>query len=156
MQDQNETSILENIQVPIKRRTLLPWWIKVLCWIYMATVIAVISVGLIYLVGGIEQKKVFGNYIVAYSSWVGVILLFIIAYNGFAAWALWVGKIYAVKIAIEGAYLKIIGNLLSIFVLPYIIKGYHYQSGFQFIILAFYLSKLFKIRRLWEDTFTTI
>ena len=150
MQNEKKTSLLADKEMPLKRRSLLPWWIKIFCWIYMVVATGFIFDLLIYLFGGKEIKTVFSSVIVYAFTFGGFSVIVLVFLNGFAAWTLWTGKRFAITAAIIGAWLQIAACLVSMFILLFIKSGQKFIFRFELILLIPYLVKLHKIKNIWE------
>lgn len=151
-EEQNEPqSILEEFSQPaLRRRQLLPWWIKGFSFLFMFTgVIAVFC-----LVLGVFGKEVslsmYG--FEAYDSFSvnGLIVISVFILKGVAAWSLWFEKDYAIFLGETDAVLGIALCLVSMFVLPYLQPDFRGSIRIELILLFPYLIKLIKIKDQWR------
>lgn len=150
MQDQNETSILEDLRVPIKRRTLLPWWMKFFCWFFMFLGAVVICCIIARSFGVYSLMDLYGLQTNDPFSLVGLILSTTALFKAFTAWALWFEKDDAIKLGIVDAAIGIVLTLTVMLVLPYTIHGFPTNYRGEIILLIPYLIRLDKIKKPWE------
>ncbi len=152
MQDQNEQSILEDLPIPVKRRTLLPWWIRGFCLLFMVSgVVQVIAFVLSFFVGDFTES-VYGLEGDKNLSVMNLFLGSIFIYKGVTAWALWFEKDYAITLGLIDALIGIVICLVVMLVLPFITTGYPFMVRLELVLLIPYFIKLTKIKKPWEGS----
>lgn len=154
MQNDEEDVLTDIVQqlTSVRRKTLLPWWIKIFMWIFLVFG-AIALVGLIfallgydYYVGlyGLDTNKplsIMG---------IGTILLFL--FKGVTAYGFIGETDWAIKLGILDA---ISGMVICVFVMlfPFFVSGSDVKFNFrlELILLIPYLNKLLKIKSTWEN-----
>lgn len=131
------------------RRKLLPLWIKIIIWYFM-----IISV-FVLLVPALQPAKIIGEVELDYFglktnapfSLTGLFIYTLALLTGSAELLLWLGKKWAVKLAIfQGSFCL----LLVVFNLILIQKQIIVSRNFVYVLLIPYLLTLIKIRKDWE------
>lgn len=148
--DSNETvldgSFSANQHEGIRRRKLLPGWIKFFIWVFMIFG-AIAPVGLLLgAIGFSFELSALGLHTYNPISMVGLFLIATFLFSGIAAFGLWTEKDWAIEVAITDAFLSIAICLYAMFLS---------SAGFsiirlELVILIPYLIKLFKIRPDWK------
>jgi hypothetical protein len=150
-----ETNLTENTfeefeKTKKRRRKLLPWWIKVFCWIFMLFGVLSfvclilgftnIKPGLAFY--GFETNEPFSLY--------GLIVISIGLLKGFTAFSLWFEKDFAIKIGKIDAIIGIVLCGISMLVLPFFQEKSNVTIRLELALLIPYLIKLNKIQKEWE------
>lgn len=147
-----ENSFEEFEKIKIKRRKkLLPWWIKVFCWIFMlfgAMSFACLILGFTNIKPdlafyGFETNEPF--------SLNGFIVIFVGLLKGFTAFSLWFEKENAIKIGRADAIVGIALCIISMLVLPFLQEGFNITVRLEIALLIPFLLKLNKIQKEWEE-----
>ena len=136
-----------------QRRDLLPKWIKAFCWLFMITG-SFVPVALILGVFGLKFQLAFsGMETNEPLSMTGMILLLYFALKGIAAFGLWTGKIWAIKLGQVDAVIGIIICIFFMFIYPFIDDkpGFSVDLRLELVLLIPYLLKLNKIKFDWEN-----
>jgi len=140
------------VTINLKRRKLLPTWIKVFVWLFMIFgvvnffILILASVNIISLIDlslyGIQASKPFTTL------WILILSLFLL--KGIVAFGLWVGIKWGVNLAIVDA---IVGVFICLFVLIYPFLDNdpinNITLRLELVVLIPYLLWLFRIRKIW-------
>lgn len=147
----NEQSQFEQFEKKIIRRTLLPTWIKVFCWIFMF--MGTLSIlCLIYGAFGNEAELAFyGLETTKPISAVGLIIIAIMAFKGFTAYSLWFEKENAIMLGKIDAISGIVLCVASMFFMPFIIENGHMSFRLEIALLIPFYLKLNKIEYEWNN-----
>lgn len=144
--EKNEFEDFEAIN-NISRRSLLPWWIKFFCWLFMfASVLAVIRV-VLSCFNITTEFEFYG--INANDSLLNVIIVFLVfVLHGYTGYSLWFEKNYGIILAQFDAIFGIIVCFYSMFL--------GYQNGnhtfrLELILLVLFLIKIIKIKPRWLE-----
>jgi len=135
-----------------RRRKLLPWWIKVFCWIFMLFgFMAVVCLMLGFTdikpnlaFYGFETNEPFSP--------LGLLVVSIGVLKGFTAFSLWFEKDYAIKLGKIDAIIGIVLCLISMIVLPFFQNGFNITFRLELALLIPFLIKLKRIENTWEST----
>lgn len=134
----------------IKRKALLPWWIKVFCWFFMLFgVLAIVCLFLGFTnikpdlaLYGFETNEPF--------SLTGLLVIGIFIFKGITAFSLWFEKDYAIKLGKISAIIGIVISGISMLVVPFLIETTTIQIRLELLLLIPFLIKLNKIQKKWE------
>ncbi len=147
-----ENSFEEFENIKRRRRKMLPWWIKIFCWIFM--LFGLLS--LVCLILGFTNIKpalaFYGFETNEPFSLNGLIVIAVGVLKGFTAFALWFEKDFAIKIGKIDALIGIVLCGISMLVLPFIQDGFKMTIRLELVLLTLYLIKLNKIQKEWELT----
>lgn len=143
----------EIFQTPkLRRRKLLPWWIKVFCWVFMVFG-GLVLLGMIpNLIWGFSYNlALYGMSAHSVKTPIGLLIDALFVFKAIAAIGLWTEKDWAIKIAKADSIIGIIICALMTFVYPFF-DGVDGQFTFRFelLILIPYLIKIDAIREDWE------
>lgn len=146
-----ESAFKEFENVKKRRRKLLPWWIKMFCWIFMlfgAMSIVCFVLGFTNIKPdlafyGFETNEPF--------SLIGLLVISTGIFKGITAFALWFEKDYAVKLGKIDAVIGIILCVISMCVLPFFQDGFNITLRLELALLIPFLIKLNKIQKEWES-----
>jgi hypothetical protein len=135
----------------VKRKSLLPWWIKVFMWIFLAFG-AFAPIGLILAIFGYKfQLSLYGLDTNEPFSIMGICIILIFFFKGVAAYGLLTESDWAIKICIIDAIAGIaICSLVMLFAL--VSSNIKFSFRLEIVLLIPYLNKLFKIRSPWENS----
>lgn len=143
-------SILEEFsQLTIRRRQLLPWWIKGFSLLFMFSGTAAIVCLILGVFGNKVSLSMYGFDANDSFSVNGLIVISVFILKGIAAWSLWFEKDYAIFLGETDAVLGIILCLVSMFVLPYLQPDVKGSIRIELLLLFPYLIKLIKIKDQW-------
>lgn len=152
--EQQEQLLLEPLldKNKLRRRTLLPVWMKVFIWIFMITG----AIAPICLLAGISDGRVqlalYGFETTDPLSTSGLVISLLFLYKGIVAYSLWTEKDWAINFGIVDAFVGIAICIYVMTIAPFV----NNQSGFVFnfrlelVALIPYLIKLRKIKSVWR------
>ena len=151
-----ETTLIENSfeefeNVKKRRRKLLPWWIKVFCWIFMlfgllsfvCLILGFTNIKPSLAFYGFETNEPFSLY--------GLVVISVGLLKGITAFALWFEKDFAIKIGKVDAIIGIVLCVISMLVLPFLHDEFKITIRLELALLIPYLIKLNKIDKEWES-----
>lgn len=149
--NQLESNFNEFDKPLIIRRKLLPWWIKTFCWIVMIMGVC----GIASLIGNLFVENIdlsiYGfSSNTAYSG-IGIFVISIMIFKGFAAYLLWFEKENAILIGKIDAILGIVICIVSMFAIPFISENSHFNFRLEILLLIPYYLKLNKIEYEWDN-----
>lgn len=146
-----EQSAFEEFDVKsnfVRRRSLLPDWIKIFTWLFFFTGI----IGVIILVFGSfiknNELSLYGLETTQPYSLTGLLISFLFIFKGIVSYGLWFEENWAIKAAKTDAILGFIICGIVMVVLPFFTK--HFTIRFEIALLIPYLLKLQKIEKNWE------
>ena len=133
------------------RRKLLPWWIKVFCWIFMImSLFAIASLVTNLFVSNVNLSLYGFSTNTAYSG-TGLFIIAIMLLKGFAAYSLWFEKPNAITIAKTDAIVGIAICIASLFILPFSAGKDHFSFRLEILLLIPYYLKVNKIEYEWDN-----
>jgi len=146
-----ENSFEEFENIKKRRRKILPWWIKIFCWIFMlfgllsfvCLILGFTNIKPDLAFYGFETNEPFSLY--------GLIVISIGLLKGVTAFALWFEKDFAIKIGKIDAIIGIALCVISMVVLPFIQDGFNITLRLELVLLIPFLIKLNKIQKEWES-----
>lgn len=138
--------------IPLRRKDLLPWWIKTFNWVFM--VLGGFSV-IIFIAGllGLEgELSLYGLNANDPLSLAGLAILGIFIFNGIAAYGLWAEKNWGVNVAMASALVGIVVCTYTWIAMPTTSSRGTVVFSFRFelILLFIFMRKLLKIRSEWD------
>jgi hypothetical protein len=134
----------------LRRRDLLPGWIKVFTWIFLIFGAMMPIVLILGIVGMNFQISLYGLETNQPLSLIGIFLTAIFALKGVTAFGLWTEKEWAVQIAILDA---VFGIILCIYltILSSATDSFGNNIRLEILILIPYLIKMIKIKSDWKE-----
>ncbi|WP_046756724.1 hypothetical protein [Kordia jejudonensis] len=133
-----------------RRIQLLPWWIKVFCWIFMLFgFLAALSLIGIF-IGINASLAIYGFETNEPFSVIGIFIIAIGIFKGFTAYTLWFEKDIAIKVGKIDAIIGIIVCIISMCVIPYLQENVGFTFRLELVLLIPYLIKLTKIEKEWK------
>jgi magnesium-transporting ATPase (P-type) len=137
----------------IRRRQLLPWWIKFFCWVFMImgfTAILCFVMGILRFhpdmaIYGFESNDVF--------SFVGQLVIATLLLKGFTAYALWYEKDYAISLGIIDSFVGIFLCIVSMFLVPILDSNTSFTIRGELLLLVPFWMKLSAINKSWNSKF---
>lgn len=152
IQPENNQDLLTDVSIDtIRRRNLLPLWIKIFCWFFMLSGVMTI----VCLVPGIFGIK---PYLAFYGfktndvfSLNGLIVISVGILKGITAFSLWFEKDNAIKIAKIDTYIGLLLCGISMLVLPFFAEGIKISIRLEPALLIPFLMKMNKIQEKWEN-----
>jgi glucan phosphoethanolaminetransferase (alkaline phosphatase superfamily) len=149
--EENEQNHFEEFEdKKIERRKLLPLWIKIFCWIFMIFGVLSIVVLIFGAFGNAADISFYGFETNQPLSLMGLSIITVMALKGFAAYALWFEKDYAIKLGKIDALLGIVLCLISMFVVQFYEENVGIRMRLELILLIPYFRKLSKIQEQWQ------
>ncbi len=136
---------------PIRRRNLLPLWIKIFCCFFMLW--GVMAIGCLVLgifriqpdlaFYGFETNEVF--------SLNGIIVIGVGILKGITAYSLWFEKKYAIKLAKIDTYVGLLLCVISMLILPFFVDKFKSNLRLELTLLIPFLIKINNIQSQWEN-----
>lgn len=145
--------ILDDELLPkvLRRRKLLPTWIKIFLWIFMVFGI-VAPIGLVLgLLGFDFNIALYGLETTRALSVIGMLIIALLAIKGAVSYGLWTEKDWAVKLAIADAIIGIVVCVLVMLVPPFLAGNNGFSFRLELLVLMPYLLKMQKIKTNWEN-----
>ena len=147
----DENTLDEFVQIKIKRRALLPWWIKVFCWLFMIFgFFAIISL-LLGFFGNSVQLSLYGFETNDPLTSIGLLIISLGIFKGFTAYNLWFEKDIAIKLGKIDAIIGIVICSFLMLALPFIDDAFDFDFRLELVLLIPYLIKLNKIQEKWDS-----
>jgi hypothetical protein len=153
--EENQGDILSDIVLQInnvKRKQLLPWWIKVFMWIFL--VFGVFApFGLILAIFGFDfQLSLYGLETNNPISIIGIIIMAIFLFKGITAYGFFREKDWAITLGIIDSISGIFICIL-VMIFPLTDKTSHGNNSFrlELVLLVPYLIKMIRIKSAWEQ-----
>lgn len=151
MDQELESHFDEFDKTPIIRRKLSPWWIKTFCWIFMILAVCALSSLIVNLIVPIVHISLYGfSSDIAFSA-IGLFIISIMVFKGFAAYSLWFEKPNAISIGKIDAICGVVICVVSMFILPFTIEDGHFSLRLEILLLIPYYIKLNKIEYEWDN-----
>ena len=148
----NQTDLLNISDSPaLRRRKLLPWWIKIFIWIFL--VFGVIAfIALLFAPFGLKIPMAFyGLQTNDPLSLTGLILIAVFLFKGITAFGLWFEKYWAIWIGLIDSVGGIIICIVAL-VLQILTKAQNIQPPIEILLLVPYFIKLKSVKRVWLET----
>lgn len=142
----NNFNEFEGVQ-SIRRRDMLPWWIKTFCWIFMVAGVAATIIGVLSFFGIMLSLDIYG-FDAAEGPLYLAISLSIYWFNGVTAFLLWTEHKEAVTVAKINAYFGILLCIISV-IISFTTGNVMFRL--EIILLGVFLSKLNKIEYDWYN-----
>jgi hypothetical protein len=145
-----EEHLLEDISLEeiskIRRRDLIPVWMKIFVWIFMIMGGLALPIFLLGLSGSRYQLALYGFETTKPTSFLGFLIFGLFIYKGIVAYALWFERDWAIVSGIIDAVVGILVCTISMFL---------FKNTFrvEIIILIAYCIKLLKIKSKWAKVF---
>lgn len=135
----------------IIRRKLLPWWMKVFCWIFMIMG----ACGFIALPASLFMShfhlEFYGFETNVPISITGLLIMAVLIFKGFAAYSLWFEKTNAISIGKFDAILGVVLCLIAMFIMPFTSDNNKYEIRLELLLLILYFRRLTKIQYEWDN-----
>ena len=149
-----ETSAFEEFETKahfIRKRNLLPVWIKIFVWLFLIGGALCVS----FLIFGIFSNKIdlslYGIDANHPYTVPGLIVSFLFIYKGIVAYGLWFEQKWAPQAAIIDAVIGIAVCIIMM-ILPFILPDDNFFTlRLELIPLYFYLVKMREIKQTWEN-----
>ena len=137
----------------LRRRDLLPIWIKIFTWIFLLFG-AIAPIALIFGIIGMRfNLALYGLETIQPLSLAGILIIILFAIKGVVSFGLWTEKEWAVKLAIIDAIIGIIVCVFVMVIIPFISQnnGMNISLRLELIPLIPYLIKMRKIKTEWSE-----
>lgn len=138
-------------KTPIIRRELLPWWIKIFCWLFMIMSFCAIGAVVTNLFMPTVDLSLYGFSSNTAFSGIGIFIIVTILIKGFAAYSLWFEKDNAILVGKIDAIYGFLICLFSMFILPFFVESNHIQIRLEIILIILFYIKLNKIEYEWDN-----
>lgn len=143
----------------LRRRQLLPWWMRVFIWIFMLLGLSSIITRALELIGvslGVNSPKtIYGLETYEKISVLSFLITSLLIFKGVVAFGMWTEKKWAIKFGISDAIIGILICVSVMFIEPLfrIDKDGVYDLNFRFelLLLIPYLLSCVKIRKEWVN-----
>ncbi|WP_289658312.1 hypothetical protein [Flavobacterium panacagri] len=133
------------------RRKLLPWWIKVFCWIFMIMGVCAVGSLITNLFVPSVNLSLYGFSADRAYSGTGLFIISVMLLKAFAAYSLWFEKPNAIMIAKIDAVVGIAICIASLFILPFSVGNGHFSLRLEILLLIPYYLKVNKIEYEWDN-----
>lgn len=144
-----DISQFEEFDNTVRRRKLLPWWVKMFCWIFI--LFGVLSV--VCLILGFTSIKpdlaFYGFETNEPFSLIGLLVISVGIFKGITAFSLWFEKDNAIQLGKIDAVIGIVLCVISMLVLPFIQDGFNITLRLELALLIPFFIKLTKIQKKW-------
>lgn len=146
------TDIIQQLTA-VKRKKLLPWWIKVFMWIFL--VFGVFApLGIIFALLGYDfQLGLYGLDTNQPLSIIGISIILLFMIKGVTSYGLLKETDWSIKIGIIDAIIGI-AICVTMMSIPFLAPGSNLKFSFrlELLFLIPYLIRLLKIKSAWENT----
>ena len=133
----------------IRRRDLLPWWIKAFCWLFMLMGVVSIVCLLAGALGYPASLSFYGFETTTPLSPIGLLLIAVMLFKGYSAYQLWFERDNAIAIARADAIIGVCLCIVSMVVMPFFQDGFKLTFRLELVLLVFYWYKLNRIADAW-------
>ncbi|HMF71395.1 MAG TPA: hypothetical protein VK616_07955 [Flavitalea sp.] len=142
-------------EVYSRRRTLLPWWVKIFVWIFLILGILGLPGAILFGVLGYHfQLSLFGLETTEPFSIVGLILIFLFGLKGWTSYCLWWEKDNAITFGKIDALLSIGVCIVMMFVNPFVVsQPYSKSIRLELVLLIPYLIWVFRVSVRWKTPY---
>ncbi|MEO9966766.1 MAG: hypothetical protein ABJF11_13295 [Reichenbachiella sp.] len=153
--EENEIVDAEFSRRQVKRRSLLPWWIKFFTWVFI--VIGVFApAGLVMGILGYQFNiSLYGLNSSQPLSIVGLGLTAIIVLKWITAISLWTEKDWAISLAQVDAVVGILICVFVMLIIPFYESGFRFSFRIEIALLIPFLIKMNNIKEVWENSIST-
>ncbi|WP_055436827.1 hypothetical protein [Lacinutrix algicola] len=137
--------------LPLRRRGLLPWWIRFFSWFFMITgglavfglIAGFFNISFSISLYGLEETNP--------HSLIGLLIIILFIYKGVTSYGLLFEKDWAIIWAKIDAVFGIFFCVFSMFVLPFLIEEQGVVIRLEIALLIPYLLKVDKIKTAWHS-----
>jgi len=144
------TDLLDDISVPIRRRKLLPVWIKIFTWIFLLMGLMVPVCITLGILGYNARLTMYGLETDEPFSWIGIAVMLIMGFKALTAYGLWFEEDWAMNFAFIDA---IVGIVICgiVMMLPILLheQGFNFNLRLDLVVLIPYLIKVAALRKVW-------
>lgn len=143
-----------NLPLPIKRRNLIPIWMKPFIFLFLLFGITGLYGIWQNIMGNESESTIYGLEAFTVFSALGVFLKCIMFFKAVTAFGLWMGKDWAIKLGIIDAVVGLIVCVAVMVILPFteLVDGIHRVNfRFEVLLLIPYLIQLLRMRKAWDD-----
>jgi hypothetical protein len=149
--EQEHISQFEEFEpLPFFRRSLLPLWMKIFCWLFMVMGALGALNPFTGLLGYSFEVSIFGMESESAFSLMGILATIVFLFKGYTAYSLWFEKDNAIMLGKIDAVAGIIICIIMMAVSPMLTEG-TFSFRFELIFLIPYYQKLSKIEYSWHN-----
>jgi magnesium-transporting ATPase (P-type) len=135
----------------VMRRQLLPWWMKISCWFFMLIGVGSVAAMIYGLFGNEASLSLYGFDTKQPSSLIGLMIVAIMIFKGYAAFLLWFEKDRAIDIAKIDALCGISLCVISMFAVPLVNQTSDFSFRLEILVLVAFYAKLNRIEYAWDN-----
>lgn len=149
-----ERSTFEEFDVKsnfVRRRDLLPVWIKIFIWLFLLGGFVGITIVMCGLFLSNTALSIYGIEANHPYTLAGFFIILLIIYKGIVAYGLWFEQPWAPKAAIIDAIAGIAICVIMMVIIPFTVPNINFTVRLELIPLYFYLIKMQKIKSTWEN-----
>lgn len=148
-----ESSAFEEFEVSgnLRRRSLLPLWIKIFLWFFL---IGGSFAAIFLIIGPFLTNISLSLYGISTNhpyTLTGLIISTLLIFKGIVAYGLWFEQKWAIQAAIIDAIVGIAVCIIMMAVIPFTVPNISFTIRLELIPLYFYLIKMQKIKKIWEN-----
>ena len=149
-----ESSAFEEFEAKnnfIRRRNLLPVWIKIFLWFFLigGTVAVIIFLSGAFLTN--INLSLYGINATHPYTLTGFLVSALLIFKGVVAYGLWLEQKWAPQAAIIDAIIGIVICFIMMAVIPFTVPNINFTIRLELIPLYYYLIKMQKIKNNWEN-----
>lgn len=133
----------------LRRRTLLPFWIKVFTWIFLIAGIVALCIPIFGIFSSKIDLSIYG--ITTNQVWTfdGIAILIIFLFKALVAFGLWFEKDWAINLGILDAIFGIAFCLFAMFIQHSTWDNIDINIRLEILVLVPFLIKLWKLKSIW-------
>ncbi|MBV8327655.1 hypothetical protein [Chryseobacterium sp.] len=135
----------------VRRRSLLPLWIKIFLWFFLIGGTA----GVILLLTGFlitnSSLSLYGIRADHPYSAAGLFICFLFIFKGIVSYGLWFEQKWGPKVGIIDAVSGILICIFMMIIAPFTFPSVSFNIRLELVPLLFYLMKMIEIRKTWEN-----
>ncbi|BDD12372.1 hypothetical protein FUAX_48040 (plasmid) [Fulvitalea axinellae] len=132
-----------------RRRSLLPWWTVMFCWIFLVLGPTILVLYLLRLLGVDFGIQAFDNY--NPNAFTDIFFIWIFMFKSVVALSLWTEKSWAVTIAFVEAWISLVAYL-ALMLYPIIETGqYSLTVRWELLLLLPHMQNMYKIKNSWPQ-----
>ncbi|PHN01778.1 hypothetical protein [Flavilitoribacter nigricans] len=138
--------------IPVRRRDLLPLWIKVFIWIFLIFGAMVPLVLVLALFGIPVNLSLYGLEVARPASALGLLIILLFMLKSAVSLGLWTEKEWAVDLAVIDGVIGIVVNVVIMFILPVLYDGFGTSIRLELLVLIPYVVKMRRIKEAWKQS----
>jgi len=149
-----EQSAFEEFDVKnnfVRRRSLLPIWIKIFTWLFLIG--GAIATGILICGSFLTNisLSIYGMQANHPYTLTGFLINVLLIYKGIVGYGLWFEQKWAPQAAIIDAIAGIVICIIMMVIIPFTVANINFTIRLELIPLYFYLMKMQKIKSIWES-----